>query len=39
MAEIRKVTLTAPVHSGDTAIADVLGLGSNVIVTKDVAAV
>jgi CxxC motif-containing protein len=39
MTEIRKVTLTAPVHSGDIAIADVLGLGSNVIVTKDVAAV
>ena len=38
MAEIRGVTLRAPVHEGDVAIADVLGLGVDVIVTKDVEA-
>lgn len=37
MAEIRKVTLTAPVQAGTVVIADVLGLGSDVIVTKHVA--
>lgn len=36
MAEIRKVKLTAPVHIGDCAIENVLGLGSNVVVTKNV---
>ena len=36
MAEIRKVTLSAPVEAGTIAIADVLGLGSDVIITKTV---
>ena len=36
MAEIRTVELSAPVHEGDIAIHDVLGLGVDVIVTKDV---
>lgn len=36
MAEIRGVELAAPVHEGDVAIHDVLGLGVDVIVTKDV---
>lgn len=36
MEEIRKVTLEAPVHTGDVAIQNVLGLNSDVIVTKDV---
>ena len=36
MNEIRRVTLEAPVHTGDVVIQDVLGLGSDVIVTKDV---
>ncbi len=38
MAEIRKLTLDAPVRIGQVAIPDVLGLGSDVIVTKDVGA-
>ena len=38
MAEIRKVEVPAPVHEGDVVIADVLGLGVDVIVTKDVEA-
>ena len=38
MGEIRKVEMPAPVHEGDVAIADVLGLGVDVIVTKDVEA-
>lgn len=38
MGEIRKVEMPAPVHEGDVAIADVLGLGTDVIVTKDVEA-
>jgi len=38
MAEIRKVSLTAPVHAGDIVIRNVLDLGSDVIATKDVAA-
>ena len=37
MREIDKVTLSAPVAIGDVVIPDVLGLGSDVIVTKDVA--
>lgn len=37
MEQIRNVTLTAPVHAGDVVIHDVLGLGSDVIVTKNVA--
>lgn len=36
MNEIRKVELEAPVRMGDCVIKDVLGLGSNVIVTKNV---
>ena len=36
MAETNKVTLTAPVHIGDVVIENVLGLGSDVIVTKHI---
>lgn len=36
MAEIRAVRRPAPVHEGDVVIENVLGLGSNVIVTKTV---
>ena len=36
MAEINKQKLTAPVHIGDVVIENVLGLGSDVIVTKNV---
>lgn len=36
MNEIRKVKLEAPVSIGDCVIQDVLGSGSNVIVTKNV---
>ena len=36
MNEIRKVKRTAPVHEGDVVIENVLGLGSNVIVTRTV---
>lgn len=36
MAEINRQTLTAPVHIGDIVIENVLGLGSDVIVTKNV---
>ena len=36
MAEINKQTLTAPVHIGDVVIENVLGLGSDVIVTKNI---
>lgn len=36
MEEIKKVRMTAPVSVGQTVIADVLGLGSDVIVTKNV---
>lgn len=36
MREINKVVLAAPVHIGDVAICDVLGLGSDVIVTKNI---
>ena len=38
MNEIRKVKRTAPVHEGDVMIENVLGLGSNVIVTRTVEA-
>ena len=38
MNEIRKVKRTAPVHEGDVVIENVLGLGSNVIVTRTVEA-
>lgn len=36
MAEIRRVELPAPVHEGDVVIRDALGLGADVIITKDV---
>lgn len=36
MDAIRKIELTAPVRIGDIAIADVLGLGCNVVVTKNI---
>ena len=36
MEAIRGVTLSAPVTIGDVVIADVLGLGSDVIATKNV---
>lgn len=36
MGEIRRATINAPVKIGDVAIEDVLGLGSDVIVTKNV---
>ncbi len=36
MEEIRKISLAAPVHSGDVVIHNVLGLNSDVIATKDV---
>ena len=36
MREINRVRLTAPVRIGDVVIADVLGLGSDVIVTKHI---
>ena len=36
MEEIRKVKIKAPAVLGQTVIADVLGLGSDVIVTKNV---
>ncbi len=39
MAEINRVTLTAPVKIGDVVIQNVLGLGSDVIVTKNIEAV
>lgn len=37
MEEIKKVRLTAPVHSGQVVLKNVLGLGSDVIATKNVA--
>jgi CxxC motif-containing protein len=36
MAEIKKLTLSAPVHIGQVTLPDILGLGSDVIVTKNV---
>ena len=38
MAEIKKIRLTAPVFIGQVAISNVLGLGCDVVVTKNVAA-
>lgn len=35
MAEIRKVRLKAPVRAGDIVIPNILGLGSDVIATKN----
>jgi len=37
MAEVRKIVLAAPVKAGQVIIADILGLGADVIATKDVA--
>ena len=37
MAEINRHSLTAPVAIGDVALSNILGLGSDVIVTKNVA--
>jgi len=37
MAEINKLRVKAPVRIGDVLIEDVLGLGSSVVVTKNVA--
>ncbi|MCI8659888.1 MAG: DUF1667 domain-containing protein [Lachnospiraceae bacterium] len=36
MEQIKAVTLIAPVRTGDVILSNVLGLGSDVIVTKDV---
>ena len=36
MDEIKKICLDAPVHAGDVVIPDVLGSGSNVIITKNI---
>ena len=36
MAEINRQVLTAPVQIGDVVIKDILGLGSDVIVTKNI---
>ena len=36
MREINRHTLTAPVRIGEVVVADILGLGSDVIVTKNV---
>lgn len=38
MAEINRHTRPAPVHIGDVVIENVLGLNTDVIITKDVAA-
>ena len=36
MEAVRRIVLNAPVHAGDIAAEDVLGLGSDLIVTKSV---
>ena len=36
MEEVRQITLEAPVHAGDVAVENILGLGSDLIVTKNV---
>ena len=36
VAEIKKIRIQAPVHIGQVVVADVLGLGSDVVVTKNV---
>ncbi len=38
MDQIRAVEVSAPVHEGDVVIPNVLGLGADVIITKDVEA-
>lgn len=37
MEAMRALRVTAPTHAGDIVLSDVLGLGSNVIITKNVA--
>lgn len=37
MEAVRSLTLSAPTHIGDVALANVLGLGADLIVTKNVA--
>lgn len=37
MAEIKKLKVTAPVEAGQVVLANVLGLGSDVVITKNVA--
>lgn len=37
MAEIEKVSVNAPVHIGDIIIKDVLGTGSDIVATKEIA--
>ena len=37
MAEIEKVSVNAPVHIGDIVIKDVLGTGSDIVATKEIA--
>lgn len=37
MAEIEKVSVNAPVHIGDVVIKDVLGTGSDIVATKEIA--
>lgn len=36
MAEIRKIRVKAPVKAGEVVVENVLGLGSNIIITKNV---
>ena len=36
LKEIEKVSLMAPCHIGDIAIKDVLGTGSDIVVTKEI---
>ena len=36
MEEINKVKTIAPIHIGDVIIKDVLGLGSDIVATKDI---
>lgn len=37
MAEIEKVSVNAPVHIGDIVIKNVLGTGSDIVATKEIA--
>ena len=36
MAELKKLRLEAPVHMGEVALSNILGLESDVLITKDV---
>ena len=36
MEKVRQITLDAPVHAGDVAVENILGLGSDLLVTKNV---